>query len=300
MTLEDFKTPPASSIESTPAAVDSLETEVERLLEATGSQELYDRWWEKVADLPVSAQVEKLTELHTRRREALASAIPGNIEIHEALPDAFVEILRDRLKDAPELGRGHNGYVVAGTTNSRMAYKFLLRTPIGNQNSLVDEAAMQGEFYELLNKENPLVGVPALEYFSIDPRLSVIAMERIDGVSILDIIDGKASMPQHTDTEALFDALGVFLKFANDNRGYYHLDIRAGNIMLSNDQTAADTPKIYLIDFGMSKHRREVQSVKIIENGMFVTKVDKVSNYGSMRVVQDQLDNYLKRRKETI
>ncbi len=267
--------------------------EIDRLLSVV-EPKLREKWEAMIENLPLQTQVERLWELHQKRKEALVKALPENVAILQEMSHEFVETIRERVKDAKEIGRGDNGKVLADPVNKHIAYKFLLRPPIGHQNSLIEEASMQGLFHEIAKDHAELrVGVPRLEYFSIDPRLTMLAMERLDAVSVRDILDKKAAIPEGTDIDTLFDSLGEFVKELNEKHGLFHLDIRPGNVMIHKSQTTSGHPRIYLIDMGMSKHKREVRSVVVKEDGAFVQKVDKVSDHGSVQSVRKRLKQFV-------
>ncbi|MAZ67181.1 hypothetical protein CL652_00190 [bacterium] len=272
---------------------EELEDRVDTLLETAPSDELYKQWSTQIATLPLKDQVRTLEDLHQRRRDALASVLPENVPITRGVPDEFVQLLKETLRNARELGRGDNGYVLADPDNHNMAYKFLLRPPIGQQNSLVEEASMQARIREIaLQYADARVGVPRLDYFSTDPRTSFIAMERLDAVSVRDVIEGRAALPEGTNIDTAFDGLKRFLKDLNEAHGLYHLDVRAGNIMLPRNPSANNNlPLVYLIDMGMAKTKREVRSVMVIEDGTLTPKIDRVSDCGSVDIVRKRLKN---------
>ena len=273
---------------------DEIEKEISKL-EFSLPEELQARFDDANQNVPMLERYRKLKELVDRRKEALIDELPRNVEVTKKLSDEFVERMQERLRGAKELGRGENGRVVADPVNERMAYKFLTRPPIPPQNSLIHEAGMQGRFYEIADKYKKLgVGVPRLEYFSTDPQLTLIAMERLDAVSVRDILDGVEQLPMNADIDKLFTKLNSFLKVANETEGLFHLDVGAGNVMIHRNQVNNDShSNVYLIDMGMSKLRREVKSVTLVEHGVFIQKVDKVSDCSSVEAVRRRLKSFL-------
>ncbi len=150
------------------------------------------------------------------------------------------------------VGEGRTARVHHGVTSSEVCYKMILDVDgtYYNKGLFYTNVEGEAEFLESLRGLDTEVRVPKA-YGTIavyDPqRLDVLVMERLNAVSIKDILEGKEPLPSGANIPDFFVKLSQFVK-AMHERGIYHRDLHEGNIMID-----VDTGAPYVIDFGSSK-----------------------------------------------
>ncbi len=72
-----------------------------------------------------------------------------------------------------------------------------------------------------------------------------LMMEALPAVSIADILEGKALLPEDFDLEAFQADLENFIDKMHKDRAIYHRDLHEGNIMIGKEKGEA-----FVIDFG--------------------------------------------------
>jgi len=75
-------------------------------------------------------------------------------------------------------------------------------------------------------------------------ELQIMVMERLNAVSIRDILENKAQLPQVFDIDSFFKKLKNFIDQMHDELRLYHRDLHDGNVMVDAQG------KPYIIDFG--------------------------------------------------
>lgn len=80
-----------------------------------------------------------------------------------------------------------------------------------------------------------------------DDLLDVICMQRLDAVTVEEVLSGYKPLPKNFNLESFF---GQFEKFLDDihEEGIHHQDLHGGNVMIDNA-----TGGLCVIDFGASK-----------------------------------------------
>lgn len=150
------------------------------------------------------------------------------------------------------LGEGRTARAHHGLVNDKVCYKIIpdVRSEFYNQGNCFTDVAGEARFLEDLQGIDDDVRVPKV-YGTIsvyDPkRADVLVMERLNAVSVKDVVEMRASLPESFDMNSFFKKLSVFLKKMHD-RGIYHRDLHEGNIMID-----VTTGNPYVIDFGSSK-----------------------------------------------
>lgn len=79
-------------------------------------------------------------------------------------------------------------------------------------------------------------------------ELSVLAMERLDAVSIREIIEGELPLPGNFEIESFFDKLRNFVERMHNERRIHHRDLHWGNVMVG------EGGEPFVIDFGCAAH----------------------------------------------
>jgi len=87
------------------------------------------------------------------------------------------------------------------------------------------------------------IRVPLPIFSIIDGNMESLAMERVNGQSIKEIIEDDLGLPENFDLEKFFTELNDFLRVLHTNR-IYHRDLHNGNVMVD------DKGNPWIIDFG--------------------------------------------------
>lgn len=245
------------------------EGEVDDLL-AELPEELADRFEDAHRDLSLSERRDALKDLLDNRKRALRERIgsrsnPEHVAVIETSPLALVNMIQN-IEEGPheKLGEGKAGRVVASARFPNTCYKVMFpedRVPKGT-NDIATEADLQDEIAML----GEISGVRAPKVFSFihEGDTRAITMERLEAVSMRDVMDGKEPLPVAFDADVFMDRLGKYITELN-MRGYYHRDLHEGNVMI-NKETAVP----YVIDFGYAKFSpiaEDAYDLKIIESG---------------------------------
>lgn len=87
------------------------------------------------------------------------------------------------------------------------------------------------------------IRVPLPIFSMMDGNVESLAMERVNGQSIKEIVEDDLGLPENFDLNNFFAELNDFLRILHMNR-IYHRDLHEGNIMID------DKGKPWIIDFG--------------------------------------------------
>jgi len=79
-------------------------------------------------------------------------------------------------------------------------------------------------------------------------KISIFAMERLNAVSVNDVIEGLKPMPKAFRTEVFFKELRSFFEVMH-RKGVHHRDAHEGNIMID-----IETGMPYVVDFGLAAY----------------------------------------------
>ncbi len=258
--------------EKTPSAVRTAETaprkeeEIIRTIDfiLDHHESLREKWEELIEGLPLEGQLEKLETLAQKRREALAPKpyISEKLILLDELPAKaealFSEAFHMLEERSQEIDRGFNGkimeYVGSGPDEPNVVYKLLIRSPIGEQNDLLSEASYLADLAHLAEKyKDARIGAPQPFYCATITNARVIAMQKVPGLSIENILTRDISLPPDLDIDAIEHHLDLFIERIN-NEGFYHNDLRPGNIMIDLEREKPDAPLAYIVDTGNAKH----------------------------------------------
>ncbi|MCX6716686.1 MAG: phosphotransferase [Candidatus Taylorbacteria bacterium] len=202
----------------------------------------------------------------------------------ELLPEKVDEAVRSLIKNLLETQRNKIGYGLSAEVhypveNPGLCFKIISfreasgrhipppRVPITTEKSPSDsrdgylEPDKEGEFLDELCDERDLVIVPEPccwakyeaefegdTYFSKE-SLMILAMERLNAVSIKEVLEGDKELPESFDINKFFLALRTYLYKIMHNKGIHHRDLHEGNIMID-----IESGKPCIIDFGKSSY----------------------------------------------
>jgi hypothetical protein len=239
--------------------MDDMVHEIDFILD--NHEELRDKWEEIVEEMPIPEQLKKLNELAQKRREVMAPQpyISEKLMVVDEMPANVEKFLNEAIhtldKRSREVDRGFNGRIMEYASKSEepnVVYKILIRSPIGEQNDLLSEASYLADLYAFAQDQTDMrVGVPRPFYCATITDARIIAMQKVPGVSIENVIDQKLPIPKNFDVDALEKELTEFAERLNAT-GFYHNDMREGNIMVNFD-AAPNEPYVYVIDTGNAK-----------------------------------------------
>ena len=110
--------------------------------------------------------------------------------------------------------------------------------------SITREARMQEEVHDLLDEEGIIVPRPyfevTFEYTKPDQEdevwqtCQVMCMERLNAVSLEDVLDRGVAIPETYDQEQFFEMLKDSIETLHDHN-IHHRDLRSGNVMIDRE-----------------------------------------------------------------
>lgn len=227
------------------------------------------------------------------------------VEMPEVSTEGFRRTIETVLKNAQQIGIGGDAFVVIDKNEIKnfppeICYKFAVaeKTPRG-RNPIAEEAELQGKFYELANNQpEGKIGVPIPFYsLEIDTK-KLIAMEKLDALSVDDVLRGKGFLPDWLNVDELCAELRATLEHFHQN-GLYHRDMHFGNIMISQKKELKNGDKMaFIIDFGLSgaSNVEEYAYKKEIAGSTFTYSND----YGILEKVAEALKGYKSRQNRGI
>jgi tRNA A-37 threonylcarbamoyl transferase component Bud32 len=129
----------------------------------------------------------------------------------------------------------------------------LIRIPIGEQNDILTEASHLADLDMFARQNRDLrVSVPEVFYCATSDDPWIIAMQKVPGRSLEDVITENIPVPKDFDFQKFEEDLFEFVRRLNDH-GFQHRDLRVGNVMV-NLEAKAGEPLAYIIDTGNAKH----------------------------------------------
>jgi tRNA A-37 threonylcarbamoyl transferase component Bud32 len=226
------------------SAVDSLIDEF--------PEELHERLYKEVEDLDdKTAEDFVISKLIERKRALVVNemrTMPEDVMVTHECPLAIMKSLEREVEkgDDDYLGSGENGKVVASLRQDRACYKVLYPERVRTLGlNIVREAVMQHHASKLLKQHEGVAQVPSVLAFVDHERARAIMMEKINGVSVLNILNNEAELPHGFDIDACFEKLERAVELLNEH-GFYHRDLtnNAGNIMID------ELGQPWIVDFG--------------------------------------------------
>jgi|AntRauTorckE6833_2_1112554.scaffolds.fasta_scaffold00144_5 serine/threonine protein kinase len=177
---------------------------------------------------------------------------------HEHLKAETLKLVRGFLEsEERKIGAGLSAEVHYFGENNSACLKIISPETLKNDrkiNSTIEEADFQEKAYSILeNVDGINVPRPLFEYeFEIRndtetiEEINVMCMERLNAVSVEDILDYKEELPEKFNFEDFFKKLKRGLTKLHEEN-LHHRDLRPGNVMID-----LETGDPYLIDFGRS------------------------------------------------
>src|SRR3989338_11331501 len=273
-------------------ARDTVDDPVDALLSGF-PEENHERLLQRIEGKPVDEQVTFLEDLLRRRRELMAAPKYSSNRLHmiSKVPHSVFE--RFELSEHQvEVGRGENGrvfeYVSTPEEGGSTVFKMLIRVPLDFQNDLLAEGAYQADVAALADEHTDTrVGVPHPYYIAASSKGYVLAMEKLPGHSINDILEKNIRLPDNFDYNAVQRALEEFVGRMND-AGFYHRDLREGNILIDPTPGNEQMPIAFVIDFGLcSKATSRAEAYQDLDGLQDHVVIAKVMD--TLRAKQEQI-----------
>lgn len=216
--------------------------------------ELQERLEEEIEDMDDQTAADYLTHKLIERKQALsewgARTLPEEVQVSHELPLAIMESLEKSVAEVggPALGEGQNGKVYQSLRQPQACYKVLFLERANQLGAnIVREAVMQYEIGKVIRESGADVNVPQVFCFVSHPQVRAVMMEKVEGVSLLDVLEGRVAdgFPPGFEVQTFFKKLAAAVEAMNEH-GYFHRDLtnNAGNVMIDKEG------KPWIIDFG--------------------------------------------------
>lgn len=240
--------------------------------------------------------------------ETNSEVLEKNMEIPDLPEEKRILERVERLMSEKEklIGKGTTAEVYFVGQNQEHCYKIISRkhgtvveTPKGSPK--FHSLKIEGDFLNDLRGLDSDVRVPE-PYFSVvrtfedddgenikEEETSVLAMERLDAVSVADVIEETADIPPAFNFEKFFDKLRKFFERMHEEKHIFHRDAHAGNIMIDKK---TGNPRV--IDFGCATFStpEEAYTESTFKNGnKIVLKYPNDDNY--LEKIERDLRNFL-------
>lgn len=162
-----------------------------------------------------------------------------------------------------KIGNGNIAEVHYSDLNPKICFK-VIGAVDGKSTILVDtqkyhDLPKEAEFLDVLQGVHKDVRVPRPYYTvtrervseetdEVEDMLSLMAMERLPAVSLRQVLEEGAILPDNFDIEIFFEQLRDFFNEIH-SKSIHHMDPHEGNIMVD-----VKTGKPYVVDFGSSSY----------------------------------------------
>lgn len=215
-------------------------------------EELHDRLYTEIEDLDNQSAENFLVSKLIERKRALVSnemrTMPEDVMVTHECPLAIMKSLERQVEvgDSDYLDAGENGKVIASLRQERACYKVLYPERVRTHGlNIVREAVMQHHASKLLGQHEGVAQVPKVLAFVDHERARAIMMDKIEGVSMLKVLEGTARLPDGFDIDACFEKIERAVTLLNEHH-IYHRDLtdNAGNVMIDQDGEP------WIVDFG--------------------------------------------------
>jgi len=272
----------------------NAEEEIDMMLSSI-PEEIADLWEERNTNKTLSEQKKNLEEFIQKRKaslliDAIKGDEPSDIPTLKTNPLAIKKIIEDLEREGhEELGSGQAGRVISSERlPDDVCYKVMF--PSGEvpleTNDIATEANLQNSIHEL--GEMFGVRVPEVFYFIHDGSTRAIAMERLNAITVEDMLSGKEDVPATYNGQVFYDAARKYVQTLHE-KGYYHRDLHARNIMVDRK-----TGMPRFIDFGSSIRTDTSENVyhkSVIKTGQSLTIV-LPSDLGSLDLLKSKLNKH--------
>ncbi len=176
-------------------------------------------------------------------------------KILERHPHLFLQTMEKLIGKTEEmLGKGTTAEVHFLGHNPRVCIKIMTPETIKPGVLFFNNAQIEGKFTKKAKEASKIVNVPKV-FLSIEADrvskdsgekepVSILMMETINAVSIDDVLQGRAPLPENFNIDTFFAKIMDFLEEIHD-QDLYHRDLHEGNIMIDRV-----TGEPWVIDFG--------------------------------------------------
>lgn len=197
---------------------------------------------------------------------------------------------RNRNK-AIELGRGNHAvvYTVEDPVLGSVCVKEMVQDPEIEANDPEIEFEIQDE----LNQKGVKTPYVIAQVFDKESKRQYIVMERVNGLSIKDLIREKKDLPENFDLEIFIEKLSRVINAIHESN-IIHRDLHAGNVMID------EKGEPVVIDFGMSSygspHMEKAYEKEITKRiaGRKTRVIDKgLDDEMQIRSLKSQLSEYI-------
>ena len=260
-------------------------------------------WERRTEELPVVDQLAEVRRLYALREKKThtfseKAQSPSSGEVVHTSPLAVRRLIEQVEKGAHEyLGEGKSARVIASIRNPGVCYKVFFPAnvqPIGT-NSISLEAEMQNAVGQV--GEQYGVRAPKYHYYIANETVRAIAMERLNAVSIIDVLMKKEVLPASFTIDLFFSALEQYMSMLNE-RGIYHRDLHGGNVLIDKD-----TAMPYVIDFGHATKSiggdEEVYKAEVVRSGRKLSVV-LLSDPAQVQQLKADMQKYIRVHQELV
>lgn len=269
----------------------SAEAQTDALL-ARVPEELREKLEDKYASLGAEERLVAVRTFFEKRQAVLAERNssrrerPSHVKVENVRPLAVARFIENlNSGEHTFLGSGRAGHVIASVRYPEVCYKVMLPTeelPV-ETNSIAEESDLQDEIFSL--GEIAGVRAPRVHGFIEEDGIRAIRMERIEGTTLKEHIEGRESWPASFDADSFFNALSEYIDHLHRN-GYHHRDLHPGNIMVDHE---TGLPRV--IDFGASTHTVDAENAyrkTVVKSGQN-KEIVLPSDIGALALMKQQV-----------
>lgn len=210
--------------------------------------------------------------------------VERELTIEQVADNQTVELIKDLLeRKVSMLGKGMTAEAFSHTNNELICFKVITQREAMGKNIPKPKIPMtispkstpldkrfcspekEGQFLSDLISLNEINGarvpipyawgeyelIDEGDQFFVKEKILVLAMERIKGVSIKDVLEGGADFPAKFNPDIFFKKVRSFLERMHEEKAIFHRDLHSGNIMIDENGDPV------IIDFGKSTYGDE-------------------------------------------
>ena len=159
----------------------------------------------------------------------------------------FINIIHGAEQPANKLGSGQVAHVYEDPQKPNLCYKAIHNQKLYTQSNSTDTELNFLDIVEQCDFQSARTPKPLC--FIIHGNFHAMVMEKLNAVSIDDILQRRAIVPPNFNFETFFSKLSGLLSQIHA-LGVHHRDLHEGNIMIDRE-----TGDPYIIDFGAAKRK---------------------------------------------